>query len=227
MEDKKFYLIRKEDLIENPSARLPICLVLDTSGSMDGAPINELQEGIRIFYKALEEDEIAKLSAEIAIVTFGNGGVQVLNDFASIERQNIPRLTAGGLTPMGEAIEVALDLLENRKNEYKAAGVDYYQPWMVVMTDGMPTDDVNNAIQRTKALVENRKLVVFPLAIGEQADKQVLEALSGKPALKLKGLNFKDFFVWLSKSVSKVSQSTPGEKVKLDTQTIDQWAEVF
>ncbi len=227
MEDKKFYLIRKEDLIENPSARLPICLVLDISGSMDGAPINELQEGIGIFYKALEEDEIAKLSAEIAIVTFGNGGVQVLNDFASIERQNIPRLTAGGLTPMGEAIEVALDLLENRKNEYKAAGVDYYQPWMVVMTDGMPTDNVNNAIQRTRALAENRKLVVFPLAIGEQADKQVLEALSNRTALKLKGLNFKDFFVWLSKSVSKVSQSTPGEKVKLDTKIIEQWAEVF
>ena len=225
--DKKYYLIRKEDLIENPSARLPVCLVLDTSGSMDGAPINELQEGINIFYNALEEDEIAKLSAEIAVVTFGEGGVQVLNDFASLERQSIPRLRAGGLTPMGEAIEKALELLENRKNEYKAAGVDYYQPWMVVMTDGFPTDDVNNAIAKTRALVDNKKLVVFPIAIGKDADKEVLEALSGKPALKLKGLNFKDFFVWLSKSVSKVSQSTPGDKVKLDTDKINEWAEIF
>lgn len=227
MEDKKFYLIRKEDLIDNPSARLPICLVLDTSGSMAGTPINELQEGVNIFYQALNEDEIAKLSAEIAIVTFGNEDVKILNDFASLERQNVPRLIAGGLTPMGEAIEVALNLLENRKREYKAAGVDYYQPWMVIMTDGMPTDNVNNAVQKTRALIEDRKLVVFPLAIGEQADKQVLESLSGKSALKLKGLNFKDFFVWLSKSVSKVSQSTPGEAVKLDTKAIEQWAEIF
>jgi uncharacterized protein YegL len=227
MEDKKLYLVRKEDLIENPTPRLPVCLVLDTSGSMQGAPINELNEGVRIFYKAILEDDIARLSAEIAIVTFGNGGVQILNDFASIERQNVPRLVADGLTPMGQAINTALDLLENRKNEYKAAGVDYYQPWMVVMTDGFPTDDVTNAIQRTRQLVENRKLVVFPLAIGDGADKSVLEALSGKKALKLKGLNFKDFFVWLSKSVSKVSQSTPGEKVKLDTKAIEEWAEVF
>jgi len=227
MEDKKFYLIRREDLIDNPTPRIPICLVLDTSGSMAGAPINELQEGVSIFYQALEEDEIAKLSAEIAVVTFGNGGVQVLNDFSSLERQSIPRLQAGGLTPMGEAIEKALDLLENRKNEYKAAGVDYYQPWMVVMTDGLPTDDVNNAIIRTRELVDNRKLVVFPIAIGDNADKQVLQALSNKPPLKLKGLNFKDFFVWLSKSVSKVSQSTPGEKVKLDTKAIEEWAEIF
>ena len=227
MEDKKFYLIRKEDLIDNPSARLPICLVLDASGSMAGTPINELQEGVNIFYQALNEDEIAKLSAEIAIVTFGNEDVKILNDFASLERQNVPRLIAEGLTPMGEAIEVALNLLENRKREYKAAGVDYYQPWMVIMTDGMPTDNVNNAVQKTRALIEDRKLVVFPLAIGEQADKQILEALSGKSALKLKGLNFKDFFVWLSKSVSKVSQSTPGEAVKLDTKAIEQWAEIF
>ena len=56
-------LVRLEDLINNPTARVPVCLCLDTSGSMDGQPINELNEGVRLFYEAIREDETALYSA--------------------------------------------------------------------------------------------------------------------------------------------------------------------
>ena len=223
-------LVRLEDLVNNPTARVPVCLCLDTSGSMGGMPIDELNEGVRLFYEAIREDETALYSAEVSIVTFG-GDAQCIADFASLEVQpNAPMLTANGMTPMGEAVNMALDLLEQRKDEYKDRGVDYYQPWLVLMTDGSPNGDsseLSRAINRTVDLVNQKKLTVFPIGIGSDADMDVLAQFSPKrPPLKLQGLKFREFFAWLSKSVSKTSQSTPGESVKLDVEGIKGWGEL-
>ena len=224
-------LVRLEDLVNNPTARVPVCLCLDTSGSMDGQPINELNECVRLFYEAIKEDETALYSAEISIVTFGGNNAECIADFASLELQpNAPKLLASGMTPMGEAVNMALDLLECRKDEYKDRGVDYYQPWLVLMTDGEPNGDkseLTRAINRTVELVNQKKLTVFPIGIGAYADMNVLGQFSPKrPPLKLQGLKFKEFFEWLSKSVSKTSQSTPGESVKLDVEGIKGWGEL-
>ncbi|MDQ0153643.1 uncharacterized protein YegL [Moryella indoligenes] len=223
-------LVRLEDLVNNPTARVPVCLCLDTSGSMGGVPIDELNEGVRLFYEAIREDETALYSAEVSIVTFG-GNAKCIVDFASLEVQpNAPTLTADGMTPMGEAVNMGLDLLEQRKDEYKDRGVDYYQPWLVLMTDGAPNGDsaeLSRAINRTVDLVNQKKLTVFPIGIGSDADMDVLAQFSPKrPPLKLQGLKFREFFAWLSKSVSKTSQSTPGESVKLDVEGIKGWGEL-
>ena len=223
-------LVRLEGLVNNPTARVPVCLCLDTSGSMGGMPIDELNEGVRLFYEAIREDETALYSAEVSIVTFG-GNAQCIADFASLEVQpNAPMLTANGMTPMGEAVNMSLDLLEQRKDEYKDRGVDYYQPWLVLMTDGAPngeSSELSRAINRTVDLVNQKKLTVFPIGIGPDADMDVLAQFSPKrPPLKLQGLRFREFFAWLSKSVSKTSQSTPGESVKLDVEGIKGWGEL-
>ncbi len=223
-------LVRLEDLVNNPTARVPVCLCLDTSGSMGGIPIDELNEGVCLFYEAIREDETALYSAEVSIVTFG-GYAQCIVDFASLEVQpDAPTLTANGMTPMGEAVNMGLDLLEQRKDEYKDRGVDYYQPWLVLMTDGAPNGDsaeLSRAINRTVDLVNQKKLTVFPIGIGSDADMDVLAQFSPKrPPLKLQGLKFREFFAWLSKSVSKTSQSTPGESVKLDVDGIKGWGEL-
>jgi von willebrand factor type A domain protein len=223
-------LLRLEDLVNNPTARVPVCLCLDTSGSMEGQPIEELNEGVHLFYEAIKEDETALYSAEISIVTFG-GNAECIKDFSSLEIQpEAPKLSAYGMTPMGEAVNMALDLLEKRKEEYKDKGVDYYQPWLVLMTDGEPNGDaeeLSKAINRTANLVNQKKLTVFPIGIGKGADMEVLAKFSPKRSpLKLQGLKFKEFFAWLSKSVSKTSQSTPGETIKLDIEGIKGWGDL-
>ena len=219
-------IIREKDLIENPTARVPICLVLDTSGSMSGSPINELNNGVEMFFEAIRSDEIAQYSAEVSIVVFG-GSVTKLLDFDSINNQTIPHLSASGLTPMGSGVNLALDLLEQRKKEYSNAGVDYYQPWMVLMSDGAPTDQIESAVERACNLVEAKKLTIFPIIIGDDVGASVIGSFSPKrPPLKLKGLKFKEFFEWLSQSVSRVSQSTPGEKIELDMEGLKSWAEL-
>ena len=216
-----------EDLIKNPTARVPVVLCLDTSSSMEGDPIRELAEGVALFYGSIFDDEIARYSAEIGVVTFGYGGVRRAADFGPVEREPFLDIQAGGSTPMGEAVCKALDMLEDRKREYQNAGVDYFQPWLVLMTDGRPNDDTRLAIRRIGDIVQDRKLSVFPIGIGPYADMDTLRQFSPeRDPLRLRGLEFRKFFEWLSASVQRVSASTPGQDVPLDTGSIKGWGTV-
>lgn len=221
--------IGADDLVDNPTPRVPVTLCLDTSGSMSGQKIQQLVEGVSLFYDAIEEDDDARDSAEVSIVEF-NSRAGLVHDFASIERlQRITSLTASGGTAMGAGVNLALDTLEARKSTYSNSGVLYYQPWLVLMTDALPGDgvDVDRAAARVVELVNAKKLTVFPIGIGSDADMQLLAKFSpNRPPLRLDGLKFKEFFEWLSKSVARVSRSTPGDTVKLDLEGLAGWAEL-
>ena len=253
-------LIRLQDLVNNPSARVPVCLCLDTSDSMafvddetnvvrtgqfvyrDGVRceviqgggetrLQAMQAGVAEFYRALREDEDACDSAEISLVTF-DSQARCIQDFGWLGRQTeTPRLSTNGETHMGEGVNLALDLLAARKQEYKDKGVDYFQPWLVLMTDGCPNGsqaELERAIERTNILVSNRKLTVFPIAIGKDADMGVLRRFSpNRDPMRLQGLKFREFFQWLGASVSRPSQSPPGEAVKLDTAGIKGWGVLY
>jgi len=217
-QDLDLMVLRQQDLVTNPTTRLPVCLCLDISYSMSGNPIQELSKGVEYFFEAIKSDEIARYSVELSIVVF-DSNAQVVLDFANIDRQRIPSLTASGATSMGEGVNLALDILEKRKKEYSDKGVDYYQPWMVLMTDGCPTDDTSSAIARVNQLGNNKKLTVFPVAIGEDADIDTLKQFStmkNNVVLKVTSAEyFREFFEWLSQSVSVASQSVPGDKSTL------------
>ncbi|MFD6092658.1 VWA domain-containing protein [Oerskovia sp. NPDC060338] len=219
--------IGADDLIDNPTPRVPVSLCLDTSSSMNGSPIQELVRGVNLFYDAIDEDDDAHDSAEINIVEF-NSAAGLVHDFASIERlQRITKLAASGTTAMGAGVNLALDTLEKRKATYSGSGVLYYQPWLVLMTDGAPTDNIDSAVARVVDLVDAKKLTVFPIGIGPHADMRTLARFSpNRPPLRLDGLKFKEFFEWLSKSVARVSRSTPGDAVKLDLDGLAGWAEL-
>ncbi|MDW8244748.1 MAG: VWA domain-containing protein [Thermogemmata sp.] len=222
-------IVRTEDLLLNPTNRVPIALCLDASGSMSGQPMQELNDGVRLFFDALHADPIAKASAEVAIITFSDEAETVL-DFQSLSRVAAPPeiLCTGGSTNLGGGVSLALNLLETRKQEYQRAGVDYFQPWLVLMTDGQPTTSEHlQAAPRVCNMEAQGKLVVFPIGIGPNADMTTLAMFSKKRSpLRLSGLNFRQFFEWLSKSVVRVSQSRPGEKVSLDLEGIKGWAEL-
>lgn len=86
------------EFVENPENRCPVVLLLDTSGSMCGEPIQELNRGIAAFKEDVVKDAQASLSVELAIVTFG-GSVQLIQDFTSIDNFNPPQLEANSQTP--------------------------------------------------------------------------------------------------------------------------------
>nr|WP_199325250.1 hypothetical protein [Phormidium sp. FACHB-1136] len=190
--------------------------MLDTSGSMSGQPIAELNEGLRVLKNELMKDELAQLRVELSIITFGP--VKVAQDFISVAQFNPPTLVADDVTPMGGAINRALDLLDERKGVYKVNGISYFRPWIFLITDGGPTDGAvwEQARLRLQAADRDKKIAFFAVGV-EGANMDLLNQLSSRQALRLQGLNFREMFVWLSSSLSAVSASIPGEDVPLQS----------
>lgn len=213
-----------DDFASNPEPRCPVILLLDTSGSMRGTPIQELNAGIELFKDELLADPLASKRVEVAIVGFGP--VKVIQDFVTADYFNSPQLRAEADTPMGSAIETALDLLQSRKDIYRANGIAYYRPWVFLITDGGPTDHWQTAARRVHEGEKNKSFAFFCIGI-EGARVDILAQISTREPLKLKELRFRDLFQWLSSSLKSVSRSTPGDEVPLQNPTTpDGWASV-
>jgi uncharacterized protein YegL len=201
---------------ENPSDRVACLLLVDTSSSMRGEPIRQLNEGVRFFREDLMADTKARIGVDVAVVGFGP--VQVLQDFATADQFTPPVLPADGDTPMGAAILRALDLVAERKAAYKASGIHYHRPWIFLITDGGPTDAWQTAASAVKQAEEARQVMFFAVGV-EGANFDILKQIAVREPVKLKGLNFRTLFQWLSSSMKKVSQSQVGTEVKLDNPT--------
>ncbi len=202
-----------DEFVDNPDPRCPCVLLLDVSGSMRGEPLRQLNEGLRIFKDELSADSLAARRVEIAVVTFGP--VAVVTDFVTADQYQPIELVPQGDTPMGAAIERGLELIEVRKQQYKTSGVQYYRPWVFLITDGGPTDSWKNAADKIKTMETEKKVSFFAVGV-EGARFDILSQIAVREPLKLKELRFRDLFIWLSSSLSRVSQSQVGEKVAMD-----------
>ncbi len=208
---------------DNPDPRCPCLLLLDTSGSMSGDRIAALNEGLQAFQADISRDPLSRRRVEVAIITFGNGGVQTRQEFVTVDNFQAPILTVGGNTPMGEAIKQGLNLLRTRKEQYKNNSIDYYRPWIFLITDGEPTDEWQSAAQLVHE-EEGRKGVAF-FAVGVKgANMQTLAQITvaQRPPKILQGLNFVGLFLWLSQSQQRVSNSKIGDQTALPA--ADGWA---
>ncbi|MBE9222621.1 VWA domain-containing protein [Cyanobacterium stanieri LEGE 03274] len=203
------------EFADNTENRCPVILLLDTSASMSGEPIRQLNMGISDFKGNLLEDTQATLSVELSIITFGQI-VNVIQNFTSVDEFTPPTLQTSGTTPMGEAINSALDLLEERKMIYKDNGIPYYRPWIFLITDGAPTDDWQMAAQRLHQKDAEGGCLFFAVGV-EGADMNTLTQIAppNRPPALLSGLNFRELFVWLSSSMKRVSGGKVGEAIAL------------
>ncbi len=201
---------------DNPEPRCACVLLLDVSSSMSGAPIDALNEGIRSFKNNVGADDLASLRVEVAIATFSSD-VQIVQDFVTVDDFDPPTLTAYGQTRMGAGISEALDMVERRKQDYRSNGISYYRPWVFMITDGAPTDDVTGASARLKQDHVDKRVAFFSVGV-KGADMQRLKEIgpADREPLLLDGLRFNDLFEWLSQSMSAVSRSqTDAEQIAL------------
>jgi uncharacterized protein YegL len=205
-------------LIENPEPRCACVLLLDTSGSMSGQPITQLNEGLQQLREELNADRLAASRVEMAVVTFGP--VTVHNDFTTVSGFYPPTLHASGDTPMGNAIETAIEMLRARKKEYQQVGVAYYRPWIFLITDGSPTDAWSNAAEMVRRGEDKKEFLFFAVGV-DQADTETLKKIChpNRVPLKLRGMAFRELFAWLSNSLSSVSRSRPDEEAPLTDPT--------
>ena len=209
--------------------RIPIVLVLDVSGSMSGGPIDALNKALISFKDEIIKDTILSNRLELAIVAF-NDQAEVVRDFDLVQpKTNMPVLEAEGITNMFDGINKAIEIIEDRKQYYKKSEQRYYQPIIVLISDGTPTNteqQIDDLDQKIQSMSDDRKFRFMPFGVGEGADMQTLAKLAAQTEdekLKEKAIAYKltdetkfsNLFVFL-KNVANKTHSGDISNVTLD-----------
>lgn len=195
---------------------LPCVVLLDVSLSMmteissGFTRLSSLNAGLQVFQTELQSDTYAKEHVEVALMTFGSS-VEVVQDWVTAKDLAVPTLKANGSTPLAEAFINAVDACEQRKRFYLNRGIEYYRPWIIIISDGQPTsspDIWKRAVELSGEVRIKKKALVTCVAIdGCPTDK--LKQLSSQPELtcELSSHSFTEFFQWLSRSIGESSKS--------------------
>lgn len=192
-------------------------LVIDCSSSISTADaIGEVNRGLKQFAVEVNDDELARNRADIAVIALRDPGLRVESPFTLARDFRPPTLVANGGTPMGGAIKLGLDTIQARREEYRTRGARAYAPMMFLITDGEPTDDVSAAVAEAHAIEAAGKLNFFCIGTKEANFARLAEiSPPDRAPARLEAGKFRELFKWISDSLSATAQSRPGEKPSL------------
>jgi uncharacterized protein YegL len=199
--------------ISQQENHLACVLLLDTSGSMHGTPIKNLTAAVNRFAREAGSGDLTGRRVDVAVVEF-NSNINLVQAFRPLLEMEPVTLNAYGGTSMGLAVETAVTLVRERGKRYDELGVPKFQPWIVMITDGEPTDNIENAVAVVRDMDERKgRIKFFSLAVGG-ANVSILQRFS-KRVIKLEGFDFTGFFDWLCQSMSVIAASEVGDQVQL------------
>ena len=198
--------------------RLPVYLLLDTSGSMTGEPIEAVKNGVQMMVHSLRQNPQAIETAFVSIITFDSEAKQLipLTDLASFQTVD---LKAAGTTALGAALSLLADKLETEVTKTTLEQKGDWKPIVFIMTDGVPTDDWQAGFQKLKAV---KKGLIVGCAAGNNADDKVLKEISDQ-VVRLSNTDadsISKFFQWVSASIA--TTSTKVEETGIDLTKKDQ-----
>lgn len=199
--------------------RLACILLVNTSNSMAGSSIKEVNEGIQSFKQAILNDSFAKRVVDVCLISFGDYA-EVKVPFCPIECFEPPFLKADGMAAMNQATLLGLLELEKRKQMYMQCGMAYYRPMMFSLTDGYATDSNLEALTMyalTTSIGGNPKF--FSLGV-EKAEMSKLCRYTPTGTFFLKGYDFQSAFTWVEPCEMDISSiddlPLPGEIITID-----------
>lgn len=198
--------------------RLPVYLLLDTSGSMTGEPIEAVKNGVQMMVHSLRQNPQAIETAFVSIITFDSEAKQLipLTDLASFQTVD---LKAAGTTALGAALSLLADKLGNEVTKTTLEQKGDWKPIVFIMTDGVPTDDWQAGFQKLKAV---KKGLIVGCAAGNNADDKVLKEIADQ-VVRLSNTDADSigkFFQWVSASIA--TTSTKVEETGIDLTKKDQ-----
>jgi uncharacterized protein YegL len=199
--------------------RLPVYILADCSGSMQGNPIESVKSGIRALRDELMGDPSAVECAYLSVITFDSNAQQLV-PLTELAQFNPPDIRAGGTTAFGAALKLLMDCIDREVQKTTPEKKGDWKPLVFIFTDGAPTDRWDNHAADLKARKPGN---VIAVACGDQADADVLKNTT-ETVLVMKEMTpdaFKAFFKWVSASIKQTSQkigatpAAPAEGVAL------------
>ena len=193
--------------------RLPVYLLLDTSGSMFGEPIEAVKNGVQVLVSTLRSDPYALETAYLSVITF-NSTAQQITPLTELSAFQQPNFEASGCTALGEALELLANKVDSEVVKTTTEVKGDWKPLVFLMTDGEPTDDLNKGLAEFK----KRKFgMVVACAAGQGANTDILKKIT-ECVVQLDtadGATIKAFFKWVSASVSIGSQKVEDAGVEV------------
>lgn len=199
---------------------LPVFILADISGSMQGEKINELNLALREMVSTFQNVDEIRGKFQLCIITFGSSA-QVHLPLTDVEKINLVELSANGRTAMGAAFDIVHDMIEDPTIVSHRS----YTPTIVLVSDGMPTDitqEIYNSrnyeewepLKRLQTGDRTRKCQRLALGIGTDADEKMLKSFVADPeipVIKAKDVRaISKFFKWVTMStVARMSSVNP------------------
>ncbi len=185
--------------------RLPVYLVLDTSGSMSGDPIESVKQGVRALLADLKSDPRAIETAFLSVITF-NSTAQQIRPLIELSLFREPNLIASGSTAFGEALEVLTECVEREVKKTTQKQKGDWKPLIFIMSDGQPSDEWRQPAENMK---QKKIGNIIALAAGTSADAEMLKHVADT-VLSMGDMSpgqIQAFFKWVSASIKTTSQS--------------------
>lgn len=184
--------------------RLPVYLLLDTSGSMTGDPIEAVKSGLQMLIASLRQDPYALETAYISVITFSSDAKQIV-PLTELSQFQAPNIEAAGTTAMGESLALLADCVQREVKKGTADQKGDWKPVVFMLSDGSPTDDLEKGIAALRTI---RTGAFVCCAAGQSADTTALKKIS-EIVVNLDtadSSSIKSFFKWVSSSISVSSQ---------------------
>lgn len=204
---------------EMSSRPLHFIWITDCSGSMSGEKIESLNYAIKNAIPSMREVASENPNAKVLVraIKFSDGAEWHIDDATAVDKFEWKNLQAGGLTDLGVALSMVADKLKIPPMSERAL-----PPVLVLLSDGQPTDDYKAGLSKLLSLPWGKKAVKIAIAIGEDADMDVLQNFIDDPErLPLQANNSDSlvhFIKWASTAVVKAASAPPsqlkGESVK-------------
>lgn len=184
--------------------RLPVYLLLDTSGSMFGEPIESVKNGVQVLVSTLRQDPYALETAFLSIISFDDKAKQLM-PLTELSMFQMPAIASSGTTALGDALKLLATIVDQEVTKTTPEQKGDWKPLVFIMTDGAPTDDWQAGLSEFK----KRKLgMVVACAAGQSADVSILKQITDTVVQldTADSATIKAFFKWVSASISFNSQ---------------------
>lgn len=184
--------------------RLPVYILLDTSGSMRGEPIHSVNVGLQAMLSALRQDPYALESVHLSIITF-DIEARVYLPLTPLDQVQLSEITApeAGATFMGAALELLIDLVDKQVRKSTDDAKGDWRPLMFLMTDGSPSD-LHAYREAIPELKQRNFASILACAAGPKAKQAYLQELTDRVVTldTMDASAFASFFKWVSASVA-------------------------